>query len=168
MNAKVDREECFRPTIGKYSLHEETNENGLRLIDFAAEKGLVVKSTFFMHKRIHQATWNSPDEITRNQIDHCLIDGRHFSDVINVKSCRGVNVDSDHFCVLVVVRIRLARAHSIKYQTAKKFAVDKLKNPEVSATFARGLSTRVNQLNIEANDPPMWSYLSQIIKEEEI
>ena len=45
MNAKVGREEAFRPTIGKWSLHEETNENGLRLIDFATEKGMVISAS---------------------------------------------------------------------------------------------------------------------------
>jgi hypothetical protein len=35
-NAKVSRETVHQPTIGRYSPHESTNENGLRLIDFAA------------------------------------------------------------------------------------------------------------------------------------
>jgi hypothetical protein len=34
-NAKVRRETVHQPTIGKHSLHESTNENGLRLVDFA-------------------------------------------------------------------------------------------------------------------------------------
>jgi exonuclease III len=33
LNAQVGREEEFRPTIGKYSMHPESNENGLRLIN---------------------------------------------------------------------------------------------------------------------------------------
>ena len=49
-NAKVGKEEVFRPTIGKFSLHDTTNENGERMIYFAAGRDLVVKSTFHQHK----------------------------------------------------------------------------------------------------------------------
>jgi len=45
-NAKVGKEEMFKPTMGRYGLHENTNENGERMIFFAAERNLVVKSTF--------------------------------------------------------------------------------------------------------------------------
>jgi hypothetical protein len=47
-----------------------------------------------MHKRIHLLTWHSPD--TFHQIDHCLINGWYFSDVIYVRARRGANIDSDH------------------------------------------------------------------------
>ncbi len=165
MNAKVGREEAYRPTIGKWSLHEETNENGLRLIDFAAQQGMVIKGSFFMHKKIHQATWESPDGNTRNQIDHCLVDGRHFSDVINVKVCRGANVDSDHYLVVVDVRAHLSRAQTNRSSTTRKFALSKLKDPIVSEQFARNISTRVNQ-QMQPNDlNEQWQQLNQIIKD---
>jgi hypothetical protein len=83
-NATVGRETVHQPTIGRYSLHDSTNENGLRLIDFASGRQMAIKSTYFMHKRIHLETWHSPDGRTRNQIDQCLIDGRHFSDNFNL------------------------------------------------------------------------------------
>jgi hypothetical protein len=50
-NGKVGRETVHQPTIGKHILHESTNKNGHRLVDFAAGR----------HKRIHLQTWHSPD-----------------------------------------------------------------------------------------------------------
>jgi hypothetical protein len=54
-NAKIGREIIHHPTIGKYSLHETTNEN-LRLVDFAAGRQMAIRSTIFMHERIHLQT----------------------------------------------------------------------------------------------------------------
>lgn len=34
-NAKVEREDFFRPTFGRESLHEESNDNGVRLVTLA-------------------------------------------------------------------------------------------------------------------------------------
>jgi hypothetical protein len=88
------KEPYIRPTIGKHSLHESTNENDLRLVGFAAGRQMAIKSSYFMHKRIHLQTWHSSDGHTFNQIDHCLIDGKHFSDVIDVMARRGANLQT--------------------------------------------------------------------------
>jgi endonuclease/exonuclease/phosphatase family metal-dependent hydrolase len=109
-NAKVGQETVHQSTIGKHSLHECTTENGLRLVDFAAGRQMAIKSTYFMHKRIHLKTWHSLDGHTFKQIDHCLIDGRHFSDVIDVMARRGANIDSDHMLVVIKLRARICRA----------------------------------------------------------
>jgi hypothetical protein len=45
-NAKNGRETVHQPTIGKHSLHESTNKNGLRLVDFAAGSQMAIKSTY--------------------------------------------------------------------------------------------------------------------------
>jgi hypothetical protein len=42
-NAKVGREDIFKPTIGNESLHEINNYNGVRLVNFATSKNLRVK-----------------------------------------------------------------------------------------------------------------------------
>jgi hypothetical protein len=65
-NVKVGRETVHQPTIGKHSLHESTSENDLRLVDFAAGRQMAIKSTYFMHTRIHLQTWHSPDGKTRS------------------------------------------------------------------------------------------------------
>jgi hypothetical protein len=72
-NAKVGREDIFKPTIGNESLHEISNDNGGRLVNFATFKTLRVKSTMFPHCNIHKYTWTSPDGNTHNQIDHILV-----------------------------------------------------------------------------------------------
>src|SRR5215469_14657459 len=76
---KVGRENIFKPTIGNESLHQDSNDNGVRIVNFATSKNLVVKSTMFPHRNIHKYTWTSPDGKTHNQIDHILIDRRRHS-----------------------------------------------------------------------------------------
>ena len=100
-NAKVGKESGVAPNVGKYSLHEETNNNGWRMIDFAITKNTAISSTLFQHKRIHKETWKSPDETTSNQIDHVTIDSRHATNILDVKSCRGADCDSDHYMVKI-------------------------------------------------------------------
>jgi len=46
-NARVGREKIFKPTIGNESLHQYSNDNGVRIVNFATSKNLVVKSTMF-------------------------------------------------------------------------------------------------------------------------
>ena len=48
-NAKVKRENIFKPTVGNDSLHQISNENGVRIVNFATSKSLFVKSTMFPH-----------------------------------------------------------------------------------------------------------------------
>lgn len=65
-NAKIGRELRYRPHVGKYSMHKECNENGDRVIGFAASKNMVIGSTRFNYKDIHKPTWVSPDGRTMN------------------------------------------------------------------------------------------------------
>jgi hypothetical protein len=46
-NAKVGREDILKPTIGNESLHEISSDNGVRILNFATSKNLIVKSTMF-------------------------------------------------------------------------------------------------------------------------
>jgi len=53
-NAKVGREKVFKLTIGNESLHQYSNDNGVRIVNFATSKNLVVKSMMFPHRNIHK------------------------------------------------------------------------------------------------------------------
>jgi hypothetical protein len=46
----------YKSTIGYESLHNETNNNGIKMIQFVISKGLNVRSTTFAHKDIHKET----------------------------------------------------------------------------------------------------------------
>jgi hypothetical protein len=69
-NAKVGREDIFKPTTGNESLHEITNVTGVRVVNYATSKNLIVKSIMFRHHNIYQFTWTYPDGKTHNNIDH--------------------------------------------------------------------------------------------------
>ena len=72
-SAKLGRGDIFKPTIENLSLHQDSNDNGVRKANLAASKNLVVKITMFPHRNIHKYTWTSPDGKTHNYIDHILI-----------------------------------------------------------------------------------------------
>ena len=37
-NAEIGRENTFKPTIGNESLHQDSNDNGVRIVSFATSK----------------------------------------------------------------------------------------------------------------------------------
>jgi hypothetical protein len=83
-NAELGREDTLKPTIGNESLHQDSNDNGVRVVNFATSKNLVVNSTMFLHRNIHTYTCTSPDGKTHNQIDHILIDRSWHSSILDV------------------------------------------------------------------------------------
>jgi hypothetical protein len=58
----------FKPKIGNEHLYEVSNDNGVRVVNFATSKNLIVRSTTFPHLDIHKHTWTSPDGVTHNEI----------------------------------------------------------------------------------------------------
>jgi hypothetical protein len=141
-NANLGKEDIFKPTIGNESLHEGSNDNGVRIVNFATSKNLVVKSTMFLHRNIHKYTWTSPDGKTHNQIDHVLIDRRWHLSILDVQSFRGAECDTDHYLVVAKVMERLSE----RKQAAQKTDVDrftlKLSETEVRKQFQIELSKR--------------------------
>jgi len=98
---KIGREDIFKPTIRNESLHEISNDNGIRAVNFGASKNLIVKSTVFLHCNIHQYTWTWPDGKVCNQMSHVLIDKGWHSNVVNVWSFRAAACGTDHYLVVV-------------------------------------------------------------------
>jgi hypothetical protein len=99
-NAKGGRENVFKLTIGNGSLHEISNDNGVRVGNFATSKNLVFKSTMFPHCKIHKYTSTSPEGNTHKQINQALIDRRWHSNILDVRSFRGADCDTNHYLVV--------------------------------------------------------------------
>jgi len=164
-NAKVGREGIFGPTVGRYSLHETSSSNGLRLIDFAAAHNMVVSSTRFQHDNIHKATWQSPDQSTFNQIDHIVIDGRHASSILDVRSFRGPNIDSDHYLVAAKVRTRIRVVRHARTSMQRKLDIEKLQSQETVNAFSARLSDLLSQSSVDDDIGDMWGHISHSLRE---
>jgi hypothetical protein len=120
-NAKVGREDIFKTTIGNESLHAISNDNGVRVVNFATFQNLTVRSTMFPHRNIHKYTWTSPDGRTHNQIYHILIDRRKHSSILDVRSFREADCDTDHYLVVAKFKKRLVvhRVHMERFNLKK-------------------------------------------------
>jgi hypothetical protein len=85
-------------------------------------------------------TWRSPDGQTHNQIDHLLIDARYVSNVMDVRTFREANIDSDHYLLISKIRSWISDARKMYDSYARKFNSEKLKSPETSYAYREKLN----------------------------
>ncbi|KAL3269070.1 hypothetical protein HHI36_008153 [Cryptolaemus montrouzieri] len=163
-NAKLGQEEIYRPAIGKYSKHEESNENGKKLIELATERNLRVVTTYFQHKDIYKGTWISPDNRTVNQIDHMVIESKHAKYIMNVRSLRGADVDIDHMLVRAKIKYRKPEHQESKRNKVIKYAVEKLNDENIRKEFQTKINKRISS-NKEESVEDQWRQLEQMMKE---
>jgi hypothetical protein len=127
--------------IGNESLHEMSNDNGVRAVNFATSKNPTVKSTMFPH------TWTVPDGKTHNQIDHILVGRRRHSNVLDVRTYRAADCNTDHYLVVTKVRERVAvniqRSH--RFHT-ERFNLKKLNEVEGKEKYHVEVSKRLAAL----------------------
>jgi hypothetical protein len=101
----------------------------------------------FLHRNIHKYTWTSPDGKIHNQINHILVERRRLSDVLDVRSFREADCDSDHYLVVAKVRERLAvnKQRSQRFDK-ERFNLKKLNNVEGKKQFRVEVSNRFADL----------------------
>ncbi|CAH2097258.1 unnamed protein product [Euphydryas editha] len=92
-NAKVGVQDRDESVIGPHGLGRR-NRRGQMLVDFLESEGLFLMNSFFQKKPQRRWTWQSPDTVTRNEIDFIIADKMHiFRDVSVVNR---FNTGSDH------------------------------------------------------------------------
>uniref|UniRef100_A0A8D8YS40 Craniofacial development protein 2 n=1 Tax=Cacopsylla melanoneura TaxID=428564 RepID=A0A8D8YS40_9HEMI len=169
-NAKVGNRETDSQVVGKYSLHEENNNNGELLVQFATRNNMCIRSTTFQHRDIHLGTWKIPGTNNTNQIDHVLVNQRYYTSVIDVRSCRGPNVDSDHYLVKAVLRNRITNAPRTTRSNTKKWDTPIMKkDPEKVKEYQQTIERRLEDIikedcNVETIDEE-WDKIEKAITE---
>ncbi|XP_063914067.1 craniofacial development protein 2-like [Zophobas morio] len=161
-NAMIVKENCYRPTIGKESKHQKTNQNGEKLIEFAEENKMVVKRTFFAQKEIYKGTWMSPDGKTVNQIDHILVERRDAQLITRLRSYRGAEANSDHFLVRADLKQEIPKKKEGK-KTQRDINVNKLKKAEVQQEYEQKMNERIRSTEQDIPIEERWEELHENI-----
>jgi hypothetical protein len=78
------------------------------------------KKNYVYTQKNHKITWESPDGITKNQVDQISISNKWKKSLLNVRSYRGADIDSEHHLVITEVQMKVARVkHSHDTNTRK-------------------------------------------------
>jgi hypothetical protein len=102
-NAKVGG----KPKIGIENLHEIGNKNGVRAVSVFTPTNFTVGRTMFQYRSIPNFTWKSPDGKTLTQIGHIVVDRRTHSSLLDFRSFRAADCDTDYYLAVLKVRWRL-------------------------------------------------------------
>ena len=80
---------------------------------------------------IHEYIWTSPDGKTHKQIDHVMIDGRCHSSILDVRSFRAADCDTDHYLVVAEVKKTVNNTHTPQERNRWRARVNAVMNLRV-------------------------------------
>jgi hypothetical protein len=113
---------------------------------------------------VNKYIWTSPDGKPHNQIDHIQVDMRRHSNVLDVRSYRAADCDTDHNLVEGKVRERLAvnkRRSQIFH--IERFNLKKLNEAEGKEQYRVEVSNRYEDLDAEVKINSDWETIEENI-----
>ena len=153
-NAKVgtDAYSHWSGTVGQFGVGD-TNDRGIRLLEFARSHKLTIANTLYPHKMSRRTTWHSPNGEIHNQIDYILTPCRFKSSInkAQTRSFPGADVGSDHDLVLTSIRLKLKSKKKEKSPRIR-FDLEKLKDPDILKIFQAKIGGRFAALNFVHED----------------
>ena len=115
--------------------------------DFCSFNNIVIGGSLFRHKRIHKATWISPDHHTENQIDHITICKEFRRSLQDKRVRRGADAASDHHLVVGRLKLKLKRFFKTSPKPSHRYNTALLKDATTRDTFTLELSNRFQALH---------------------
>ena len=149
----MQRLERMQARTGRGYCNPETNERGLRLLEFAIYKNLKVVNTFGQHKPSRRWTWHNPGGDYHNQIDYIMVK-QHFQSGVNIAKTRsfpGADTGSDHEIVMMTIRLCLQRMKN-QGNIRIMFSLEKLKDPNIADIFRAMIRKFAPLLTLENQD----------------
>ena len=136
MNARVgDDTGIWGEVLGRHG-EEVCNENGRRLLQFSSEHNLWITNTWFPHKRIHKYMWECRGKGLRSLIDYFLVGKEARKQVIDVKAVRGAEIGSDHYLVLMKIKLKVRRMKENRQEEGRQqIKLCKLKDEKVRKEY---------------------------------
>jgi hypothetical protein len=81
----------------------------------------------------------------------------HKSNLMDTRSFKGANIDSNHFLVVSKLQARLANHKKDCGTEVRKYHVDIFKNDEISAQYKQKFNKKLNLIDIETpNTKEHW------------
>jgi hypothetical protein len=134
---------CYRP------VERPPTDNGVRLLDLAAQHGLVLANTCFQHKAVHLHSFYSDAHARRCTLDYILVTKRYMSGVRDARVYRGFDSQSDHRLLVASFRMRLCapQRRGAAAGGAARPALWRLGDEEVRKAFEAGTAARLRAVD---------------------
>ena len=140
--AQEDWGEVCRPFC-----NPETNDRGLKLLDFATYNNLLLANTLGNHNPSRRWTWHIPDRTHHSQIYYILVKKRFRSDIKTARTrtfpCAAVG--SDHGMVMMTFQTHLKNSRK-PTQPRIRFDLEKLNDQTVMSAFQATIGVRSGPL----------------------
>ena len=178
-NARTSYDDTQPPTVlGHFTKGDITNNNGTRLIEFAAENDLFLTNTAFQHKMAHRSTWTAPyrplimknghkrKNPIRNQIDYILTDRKNMRFVNDSRSYTNLHTQTDHNMVIMKMKLDLSILNAPKKAPIPQINTERFNEPHYVTSYRQKVSDlNESRDNTDKSNDEKWEILVKTCEE---